>query len=121
MLAAPLHRKLVPRAGEHRIEGAGLDHDRRNTAANPTHIPEELSGLPGLSVLELVGVGPRVGCSTKPFSCQDPRRLVVAVAIGGRSRKDRNNEVRAKRPNHPDDVAQQFVSRPVAKRLVRAL
>src|SRR5581483_8296685 len=107
--AAARHRDLVEGAARHRVEGAAVQAERGRCGVEP-RVPVQLHRAPA-----------RVAQHVERLAGEQPRRLVLAVAVPRRAGEDRHDDLRPEPADHGEDVGEERVARPEAERFGRSL
>ena len=107
--AAARHGELVIGLARDRVERAALQQQGR-----PRRV--EAGGA-----IQLHGPPARVLEDLERLAREDPRDLMLAVAVARRAREDRHHDLRPEPPDHVQHVGQQRVARPEPKRFLGRL
>ena len=121
MLAPAPHGQLVVGSAKHGIQATGLQGDRGALRVAPC-APVELQRRPRLRPhAQMLRKTAGIAGSLERLPRQQAGRLVLAVSVRRSSAEHRHNDLGTEGANHPDDVAEQRVSRPVLERFLGRL
>ena len=121
MLAPAPHRDLEVRPAEERVERTGFEVHRGGSAAESVQLIE-LSDGPRLDPeRELVREDLRIAGDIEGAPGNDSGRLMLAVSVARGPGKDGEDHMGPEGTDHPGDVPQQLLLRPVPERLLGRL
>ncbi len=119
---SPRHRDLMKREPDGRVEHASFHRERRGVGVEPG-VAVELDRREWRQMflaLEL-GEAHRIARDAKRLARRPSRGLMLAVPVDRRAAENRDDDLRPKPADHPDDVLEDRVAGPVAPRLVLGL